>query len=76
VQSSGALVARARRAEATPLHTRTSSTRDRAYVEGFKSAHKVIRFRDEAHLQSIIDSEILEAGETLHEELKPRAVIY
>ena len=47
-----------------------------AYVEGFKSAHKVVRYRDAAHLRSIIDSEILEAGETLHDELKPRAGMY
>jgi len=47
-----------------------------AYVEGFRSAHKVVRYRDEAHLRSILDSEILKAGETLHDELKPQAVIY
>jgi hypothetical protein len=47
-----------------------------AYVEGFRSAHKVVRYRDEAHLRSILDSEILKAGETLHDALKPRVVIY
>ena len=47
-----------------------------AYVEGFKSAHKVVRYRDEAHLRSILDSEILTAGEALHDQLKPRIVIY
>ncbi len=47
-----------------------------AYVEGFRSAHKVVRYRDAAHLCSILDGEILEAGETLHDELKPHAVIY
>ena len=47
-----------------------------AYVEGFRSAHKVVRYRDEAHLCSILDSEILKAGETLHDALKPRVVIY
>ena len=47
-----------------------------AYVEGFRSAHKVVRYRDEAHLRSLLDSEILKAGETLHDTLKPRVVIY
>jgi hypothetical protein len=47
-----------------------------AYVEGFRSAHTVVRYRDEAHLRSILDSEILRAGEALRAELKPRAVVY
>ena len=47
-----------------------------AFVQGFRSAHKVVRYRDDAHLRSILDAEVLKAGEMLSDELKPRAVIY
>jgi hypothetical protein len=44
-----------------------------AYVEGRSDPRAVVRYRDEAHLRSILDSEILKAGETPHDALKPRA---
>ena len=47
-----------------------------AHFEGYASVHEVVRYRDQTHLRSILDTEILQHAETMYSELKPRAVIY
>lgn len=47
-----------------------------AHFEGYQSVHKVVRYRDQKHLKTILGAQIVKAGETMYERLKPRAVIY
>ena len=47
-----------------------------AHFEGYASVHEVVRYRDQKHLRSILDTEVLQAAETMYSELKPRAVSY
>jgi hypothetical protein len=47
-----------------------------AHFEGYQSVHKVVRYKDQKHLKTIIGAQIVRAGETMYEALKPRAVIY
>jgi hypothetical protein len=46
-----------------------------AHFEGYQSVHKVVRYRDQTHLKTILASQIVKAGEAMYETLKPRAVI-
>ena len=46
-----------------------------AHFEGYASVHEVVRYRDQKHLRSILDSEFLQAAETMYGDLKPRAVL-
>jgi hypothetical protein len=43
------------------------------HIATYRSAHPVVRYRDETHLRSILDDEILAAAETLYTALRPRA---
>jgi hypothetical protein len=43
------------------------------HIGTYRSAHAVVRYRDGAHLRSILESEILAAAERLYAELRPRA---
>jgi hypothetical protein len=43
------------------------------HIATYRSAHPVVRYRDDAHLRAILDDEILAAAETLYTELRPRA---
>jgi hypothetical protein len=47
-----------------------------AHFEGYQSVHKIVRYKDQKHLKTIIGSQIVKAGESMYEVLKPRAVIY
>lgn len=47
-----------------------------AHFEGYASVHTVVRYRDQAHLRSILGSQIVGAAESMYDALKPRAVIY
>ena len=47
-----------------------------AHFEGYASVHEVVRYKNQAHLGTILGTEIVPAAERMYENLKPRAVVY
>jgi hypothetical protein len=44
------------------------------HVATYRSAHPVVRYRDGAHLRTILDREVLAAAEALYAELRPGGI--
>ncbi len=63
-----------------PVMLIIDSTKDEkevvAHFEGYSSVDKVVRYRDESHLRSILTPTIIRRAEAMYDALKPRTVIY
>jgi CHAT domain len=46
-----------------------------AEFEGYPWVHSVVRYRDLAHLEQILQSQVIEPAEQLYDDLRPRAVL-